>query len=146
MSEPRRGWVRVRLASNRDQTTHAEFEFPEADLARRLDEQDVPGHAGTIAHQAAETAFCITELAAEGVSESEFPPGYVEELEALHRAQPAMGVGAYAEVTRASGARSGWCYAGAGWDLVERQSAAMAQRAAEQAEGQQADTRPEAER
>ncbi len=128
MNDVPEGTVRVRLTSRRDWPPFAEFNLSEAHMVSRMHPMDRGTYDGTVAYQAAEVAWELTqwtvEEARDAASEGGLPAGYAAQVEAFRSVgRPPMGAGEYAEVTRSSGARSMWHCAGVGWDLVERQSA-----------------------
>jgi hypothetical protein len=154
MNEVPIGLVRVRLASHPDWQPFAEFWLSETDLAGRVQREDAGTRSGTVAYMAAETAWNITQLPAdEALQEARdgrVPYEYAIQAMNFQRAGgPSMGVGEYAEVVRATGARSVWRCADAGWDLAERQPAnAIAKERADRDAGKTggSDVEAEAER
>src|SRR5712691_5370674 len=99
------GTVRVRLTSRRDWPPFAEFNLSEAHMVSRIWPADRGTYDGTVAYQAAETAWTLTqwtaEEAREATAESGLPAEYAAQIEAFQAiGRPPMGVGEYAEVTR----------------------------------------------
>jgi hypothetical protein len=150
MNDVPEGTVRVHLTSRLGWPPFAEFNLSEDHMVRRMHPLD-RGYEGTVAGQAVDVAWILTrvtpEEARETVSEGFWPAEYVAQVEAFRSVgRPPMGVGEFAEVTRASGARSVWQSAGVGWELVEKQSAhAVARMEASRATERQADVEIEAE-
>ena len=140
------GSVRVRLMSRPGWPPFAEFQLSEAHLVGRIDPADRGTLDGTVASQAVETAWVLTQMRPEDVRKAVangLPADCERQVEEFRRSgRPPMGVGELAEVTRDTGARSIWCCEGVGWSLVERQSAAAAARQATS----EVEHSPEAER
>jgi hypothetical protein len=152
MNDVPEGTVRVHLTSRRGWPPFAELNLSEAHMVSRMHPLDRGTHEGTVAGQAVKTAWSLTQMTAEeareAASEGWLPAEYAAQVEAFYSVgRPPMGVGEFAEVTRASGARSVWHCAAVGWELVERQSAnAVARMEAERETERQADVEIEAER
>lgn len=146
MNDVSEGSVRVRLMSRQGWPPFAEFQLSEAHLIGRIDPADRGTLGGTVASEAAEMAWVLTQMTPDDVREHiapGLPADYERQVEEFRRAGgPPMGVGELAEVTRDTGARSVWCCDGVGWSLVERQSAAAAARQA----AAEVEHSPEAER
>jgi hypothetical protein len=134
MSGVPEGSVRVRLMSRPGWPPFAEFQLSEAHLIGRIDPADRGTQGGTVASEAAQTAWVLTQMTPEDVREAVahgLPADYERQVEEFRRSgRPPMGVGELAEVTRDTGARSVWCCDSVGWSLIERQSAAAAARQA----------------
>ena len=126
--------VRVRLMSRPGWPPFAEFQLSEAHLIGRIHPADRGTLGGTVASEAAEVAWVLTQMTPEDAREAVangLPADYERQVQEFRRSdRPPMGVGELAEVTRDTGARSVWSCDGVGWSLVERQSAAAAARQA----------------